>query len=143
MEVAGSFLSTETGHSIRCSYLDPSMRSPRLPAQANPPVPNSSRGAGGRRQARSTSSRGLTRYSTDAGSVLTELAAIRDTLHLEEGRFSELFTRAYRKPLIIAVVLMAGSQFCGINAIIYYSSKIFESAGAVKDAAFTSSAWAM
>ena len=29
----------------------------------------------------------------------------------------------------------------GINAIIYYSSKIFESAGAVKDAAFTSSAW--
>jgi SP family arabinose:H+ symporter-like MFS transporter len=36
---------------------------------------------------------------------------------------------------------MAGSQFCGINAIIYYSSKIFESAGAVKNAAFTSTVW--
>ncbi|NPU98956.1 MAG: sugar porter family MFS transporter [Candidatus Omnitrophica bacterium] len=71
----------------------------------------------------------------------TELAAIRDTLRQEEGRLSELFTRSYRKPLIIAVVLMACSQFCGINAIIYYSSKIFESAGAVKDAAFTSTAW--
>jgi hypothetical protein len=43
-------------------------------------------------------------------------------------------------PLLIAVVLMAGSQFCGINAIIYYSTKIFESAGLVKNAAFSATA---
>ncbi len=36
---------------------------------------------------------------------------------------------------------MAFSQFCGINAIIYYSSRIFASAGAMNDAAFTSSVW--
>ncbi|MGO8676322.1 MAG: sugar porter family MFS transporter [Limisphaerales bacterium] len=70
-----------------------------------------------------------------------EIRAIGAAMRQEEGRFSELFTGGYLKPLLIAVVLMAGSQFCGINAIIYYSTKIFESAGAVKNAAFTSTAW--
>ncbi len=49
--------------------------------------------------------------------------------------------RSIARPLLIAVFLMAFSQFCGINAIMYYSTKIFESAGAVKNAAFTSSVW--
>jgi SP family arabinose:H+ symporter-like MFS transporter len=70
-----------------------------------------------------------------------ELAAIESASRIEEGRFSELFTTTYFRPLVIAVLLMICSQFCGINAIIYYSSKIFESAGAVKNAAFTSSVW--
>lgn len=70
-----------------------------------------------------------------------ELAAIENAVRAEEGRFSELFTATYFRPLVIAVLLMICSQFCGINAIIYYSSKIFESAGAVKNAAFTSSVW--
>jgi MFS transporter, SP family, arabinose:H+ symporter len=70
-----------------------------------------------------------------------ELAAIRDAVQQEEGRFSELFTGALRRPLLIAVCLMAFSQFCGINAIMYYSTKIFESAGAMKNVAFTSSVW--
>lgn len=70
-----------------------------------------------------------------------ELAAIETVSRAEVGRFSELFTMKYRRPLVIAVLLMICSQFCGINAIIYYSSKIFESAGAVKNAAFASSVW--
>jgi len=70
-----------------------------------------------------------------------ELAAIRDAAGREEGSFSELVTGPFRRPLLIAVALMAFSQFCGINAIMYYSSKIFESAGGGKDAAFTSSVW--
>jgi SP family arabinose:H+ symporter-like MFS transporter len=70
-----------------------------------------------------------------------EMLAIQSAMRDEEGRFSELFTAHYFKPLLIAVVLMAGSQFCGINAIIYYSTKIFESAGALKNAAFTSTVW--
>jgi SP family arabinose:H+ symporter-like MFS transporter len=71
----------------------------------------------------------------------TELAAIRESASHEESRFSELFTGPYRKPLLYAVILMACSQFCGINAIMYYSTKIFEAAGGGKNAAFTSSAW--
>lgn len=71
----------------------------------------------------------------------TELAAVREAMNHEAGRFAELFAGPFRKPLFIAVVLMACSQFCGINAIMYYSTKIFESAGAGKNAAFTSSVW--
>jgi SP family arabinose:H+ symporter-like MFS transporter len=37
--------------------------------------------------------------------------------------------RTIRLPLIIGVVLAILQQFCGINAIIYYGPKIFESAG--------------
>jgi len=70
-----------------------------------------------------------------------ELAAIEQAMALEEGGFIELLTGPFRKPLLIAVVLMAFSQFCGINAIMYYSSKIFESAGGGRNAAFTSSVW--
>jgi SP family arabinose:H+ symporter-like MFS transporter len=70
-----------------------------------------------------------------------ELAAIREASGREEGRFSELFHGPYRRPLLIAVLLMAFQQFCGINAIIYYSSRIFATAGELNDAAFTSSVW--
>lgn len=70
-----------------------------------------------------------------------EIGAIQSSLNQEEGRFTELFSSAYFRPLLIAVVLMAGSQFCGINAIIYYSTKIFETAGGGTNAAFTSTVW--
>jgi MFS transporter, SP family, arabinose:H+ symporter len=70
-----------------------------------------------------------------------EMAAIREANRQEEGSFAELVTGPFRRPLIVAVVLMASSQFCGINAIMYYSTKIFESAGGGKNAAFTSSVW--
>lgn len=70
-----------------------------------------------------------------------ELASIREAMGQEEGHFSELFTGAFFRPLAAAVVLMACSQFCGINAIMYYSTRIFEAAGGSKDAAFTSSVW--
>jgi SP family arabinose:H+ symporter-like MFS transporter len=57
----------------------------------------------------------------------------------EEGGFGELLSARLRRPLLVAVVLMAISQFSGINAIMYYSTKIFTTAGVgVKDA-FTAS----
>jgi MFS transporter, SP family, arabinose:H+ symporter len=70
-----------------------------------------------------------------------ELASIQAAMGQEEGRFGELFRGVYRRPMLIAVLIMACSQFCGINAIIYYSSRIFASAGSMNDAAFSSSVW--
>jgi SP family arabinose:H+ symporter-like MFS transporter len=70
-----------------------------------------------------------------------ELAAIRAADAEEEGHFTELFTHAYFRPLLIAVLIMALSQFCGINAIMYYSTKIFAAGGGSHDVAFASSAW--
>ena len=58
------------------------------------------------------------------------MTEIREAIGQEEGRFSELFEGVYFRPLLLAVVLMACSQFCGINAIIYYSTNIFKTAGA-------------
>jgi SP family arabinose:H+ symporter-like MFS transporter len=92
-------------------------------------------------QAREDEARAILSRVGGAGHAETEIAAIRAANLEEKGNLSELFTSAYFRPLLIAVALMAGSQFCGINAIIYYSSKIFESAGLVKNAAFTSTVW--
>ncbi len=55
-----------------------------------------------------------------------EVAAVNEVLHEERGTFSELFTRAYSLPLLIAVFIMFASQFSGINVIIYYSTDIFK-----------------
>ncbi|MDE3067519.1 MAG: sugar porter family MFS transporter [Verrucomicrobiota bacterium] len=75
------------------------------------------------------------------GHAQAGMAAIREAMGLEQGRFSELLNPPWFKPLWIAVVLMACSQFCGINAIIYYSTNIFAAAGGGEHAAFTSSVW--
>ncbi|HTI99299.1 MAG TPA: sugar porter family MFS transporter [Dongiaceae bacterium] len=58
-----------------------------------------------------------------------EIQAIKAVLHEETGSLWELLGPRFRRPLIIAVGLMAVSQFSGINAIMYYSTKIFTTAG--------------
>lgn len=90
---------------------------------------------------REAEARGILEKTGGAEHAQAEMAAIREAMNLEEDRFSELFAGPFRRPLFIAVVLMACSQFCGINAIIYYSTKIFASAGGGENAAFTSSVW--
>lgn len=69
-----------------------------------------------------------------------EIAAVRKVLAQEEGSFFELFSSRLRKPLVLAVMLMAISQLSGINAIMYYSTKIFATAGEEEKMAFTLSA---
>lgn len=71
--------------------------------------------------------------------ALEEAAAVRKSLETEESGFAELFSRRMRRPLALAIVLMAVSQFSGINAIMYYSTKIFTTAGAGTGDAFTAS----
>lgn len=70
-----------------------------------------------------------------------EIESIRTLSNQEESSFFDLLSqRRFRKPLVIAILLMAFSQFSGINAIMYYSTKIFTTAGVgVKDS-FTASA---
>jgi MFS transporter, SP family, arabinose:H+ symporter len=68
-----------------------------------------------------------------------EIDAVKTVLR-EEGGFAELLHARFRRPLIISVGVMAMSQFSGINAIIYYSTKIFASAGVGVETSFASTA---
>ena len=70
-----------------------------------------------------------------------EIAAVKATLQEETGSFREFFSRRYRLPLLIALTLMFGSQFSGINAIMYYSTEIFKNATNDANAGFASSIW--
>jgi MFS family permease len=47
----------------------------------------------------------------------------------KNGDRPRLFTRAHRRPLLIAVALGAFNQLSGINAILYYLNDIFGAAG--------------
>jgi sugar porter (SP) family MFS transporter len=71
----------------------------------------------------------------------TEAAAVKTVLRQKETTLGELFSRTYRLPLLIAFVLMVGSQFSGINAIMYYSTEIFRNATGSIAAAFHASIW--
>lgn len=56
-----------------------------------------------------------------------------------EAKLSDLFTKAAnRNALIIALLLMFFQQFSGINAVIFYTQPIFESAGSSLDSAICS-----
>ena len=70
----------------------------------------------------------LTRVDT-AEAAAKEIRDIKDTLALGQGSFRELFRPAFRRPLLIAVVLAVFQQVTGINAILYYAPRIFESVG--------------
>ena len=56
-----------------------------------------------------------------------EIANIRKGLQDVKGGFGELLN--FKMALLIAVTLALCSQFCGINAIMYYGPRIFEDSG--------------
>jgi sugar porter (SP) family MFS transporter len=65
---------------------------------------------------------------------------INQSLKTEQGSASEnLFSKAYRKPILFAVVLAMFNQLAGINAIMYYAPRIFEMTGLSKDTALLQS----
>lgn len=66
-------------------------------------------------------------------------STIQSTAGSNDGGFRDLLSRRIRRPLVIAIVLMAVSQFSGINVVMYYSTQIFTFAGAgAKDAFWAS-----
>ncbi len=58
-----------------------------------------------------------------------ETTEIKQVLAQEEGTLRELWTRAYRRALLIGILLPLFSQVSGINAIIYYGPDLLEKAG--------------
>ena len=93
---------------------------------------------------------------TDAASELTKirpgvdfkprLDAIEEALRQEGDRASwgEVFTREWRRPLMIGIGLAVFQQITGINAIIYYADQIFAAAGfATLSSQTTVTTWAI
>ena len=58
-----------------------------------------------------------------------ELDDMNSAASKSSGGRRSIFDKPIRLPLLIGITLAILQQFCGINAIIYYGPKIFESAG--------------
>ena len=67
-----------------------------------------------------------------------EANQIEETLSLEEGRFSELFT-TFRRPLLLGIMLAALQQVSGVTPLFSFLPEIFRSAGAATGDAFQQS----
>lgn len=73
----------------------------------------------------------LRKCGTDTGSVEEEIEEIKLSLEQEAGQRTEkLFTRKYRKPILLAVAIAIFNQLSGINALLYYAPHVFKMAGA-------------
>ncbi len=84
----------------------------------------------------------LIRVGTDlAGeSVEAEIKQIKASLNIERHNLQEaFFQRKYMTPILLAVAIAAFNQLSGINAILYYSRRIFESAGFGENASLLNS----
>lgn len=66
--------------------------------------------------------------SSDSGSA-TEVQAAAATHHEERLTWADLRTATTRRGILLGVLLMAMTQFCGSFAIVNYSASIFEAAG--------------
>ncbi|KAE8282431.1 Solute carrier family 2, facilitated glucose transporter member 3 [Larimichthys crocea] len=74
------------------------------------------------------------RGSNDVSKDMQEMKEESAKMAMEKKvTIPELFrSAAYRQPLLIAVMLQLSQQLSGINAVFYYSTGIFESAGVKK-----------
>ncbi len=68
---------------------------------------------------------------TDTGNIDEELIAIRQSLLEHAASLKEPFFQGkYLRPIMLAVMIAMFNQLSGINALIYYTKRIFEMAGA-------------
>ncbi len=69
-----------------------------------------------------------------AENVDREIQEIQESIDLSHHGIREsLFRRMYLKPILLAFFIAAFNQLSGINALLYYSTRIFEMAGASAD----------
>jgi sugar porter (SP) family MFS transporter len=92
------------------------------------------------KKGREDEARSILTRADSAEAAAAGIRDIKDTLALEEGSFREIFRPAFRRPLLIAVVLAVFQQITGINAILYYAPRIFEGAGFARMSAIGQSA---
>jgi len=63
-----------------------------------------------------------------------EIHAIRESIDLDHHRVREpLLQKKYLRPILLAFFIAMFNQLSGINALLYYSQRIFEMAGASDD----------
>eukprot|EP00257_Ricinus_communis_P024507 XP_025011921.1 sugar transporter ERD6-like 5 isoform X2 [Ricinus communis] len=68
--------------------------------------------------------------NADISEEATEIKEYIETLkQLPEGTVLDLFQRVYARSLIVGIGIMLLQQFAGTNAVNFYASSIFESAG--------------
>lgn len=65
----------------------------------------------------------------DEEEAKVDAAAIDENATKRKGSYKDLLVPEMRRPLVLGVLLPLFSQFCGINAIIYYGPTILNSAG--------------
>ncbi|KAL8551176.1 hypothetical protein ACS0TY_000309 [Phlomoides rotata] len=67
-------------------------------------------------------------------------AASQGSSEPEAGWF-DLFSSRYMKVVSVGATLFLFQQFAGINAIVYYSTSVFRSAGITSDVAASAPGW--
>ncbi|KAL1361297.1 hypothetical protein AAHE18_04G243600 [Arachis hypogaea] len=68
-------------------------------------------------------------------SVMHDLTAASQGSSEPEARWFDLFSSRYRKVVSVGAALFLFQQFAGINAVVYYSTSVFRSAGIASDIA--------
>ena len=75
-----------------------------------------------------------TMESLGAENIDQEIRDIQESIDLEHHTMKEpFFRRKYMTPILLAFLIAAFNQLSGINALLYYSARIFQMAGASAD----------
>jgi len=72
----------------------------------------------------------LDKCGTDTGNIDDEIREIRQSLSQVKDTLKEpFFTKKYRTPIFLAIMIALFNQLSGINAVLYYAPHIFNMAG--------------
>ncbi len=78
----------------------------------------------------------LDKCGTDTGNVEEEIEAIKKSIENDNSlKHEKFYTRKYKTPIFLAIMLALFNQFSGINAVLYYAPEIFTMAGFGKSSA--------